>query len=271
MRKIKKTQRGGMCFGSACKWLTRRFRNRNPARIPKPVFPEFEKPTLYNEPPGLEFYGEMRNYLTKLIELKSTPIELQEGCQDVKRFIEMTDADYDTLRILNEVPFLNKSDINAIEAVEMVEELILLLNAIIEENNQNEPDVFFIGYTWAPQVLAKLRAKNLAATEAAVPGGLEALIPGGPGPASIVGEFLGGPKITNTQKGTFRRKRHGMNVKGQLAKLKEVGTSAPGSGVGEGTKILGMNPRIYNGKNHNILLRNYKLHLAANNRNNLRN
>ena len=97
-------------------------------------------------------------------------------------------------------------------------------------------------------------------------GGFEAIVPGGPGPAGLVSEFVGGPEITNVRKNqTLRRRRH-ITAEEQLRRLKEVGVSDHGSGVGNGTKILGLNFSALKRGNRNFFVRNWKLHLNKNER-----
>ena len=140
------------------------------------------------------------------------------------------------------------------------------MEEIIHEGEQEEPDIFFIGYNWTPQVLSKLRARNLASVKASSRGGFEAIVPGGPGPAGLVSEFVGGPQKTNTRKNQTLRRRHSITAEEQLRLLKEVGTSEHGSGVGQGVKILGFNFSGMKRGNRNFFVRNYKLHLNKNER-----
>jgi len=252
-RKTKRNNQKGGCIGAACRRITNKVRNMI---IPKPDFPEYEKPTLYNKPPGLEFYNKMVEYLSR-IERRNKDEEMQEACQKVIKFILLTDASSDIINILKR--FLsNPSRTLIIELREFLQE-------IIDESQQEEQDIFFIGYKWTPQVLAKLRARNLASVKASLRGGYEAFVPGGPGPAGLVSEFGGGPQETSSRNLTLRgTRRHSITAEQQLERLKEVGTSEHGSGVGDGTKIIGINlPAIKKGK-ENFFVRNWKLHLNKN-------
>jgi len=249
-------QRGGMnCVRGVCKRFTNKVRNMI---IPKPEFPEYEKPTLDNKPPGLEFYDKMVEYLRR-IERRNKDDEMQEASQKVIAFILLTDTSSDIVNILKRISS-NPPKALIIELREFLEE-------IIHEGEQEEQDIFFIGYKWTPQVLAKLRARNLASVKASSRDGFEAIVPGGEGPAGLVSEFLGGPQITNVKKNqTLRRRRHSITAEEQLRRLKEVGTSEHGSGVGAGVKILGFNfPGMKRG-NNNFFVRNYKIHLNKNER-----
>lgn len=249
-------QRGGMnCVRGVCKRFTNKVRNMI---IPKPEFPEYEKPTLDNKPPGLEFYNKMVEYLSR-IERRNKEEEMEEACQKVIAFILLTDTSSDIVNILKRISS-NPPKALIIELREFLEE-------IIHEGEQEEQDIFFIGEKWTQQVLAKLRGRNLASVKASSRNGFEAIVPGGAGPAGLVSEFLGGPQITNVKKNqTLRRRRHSITAEEQLRRLKEVGTSEHGSGVGDGTKIIGINlPAIKRG-NRNFFVRNWKLHLNKNER-----
>jgi len=227
--KTRRQQRGGMnCVRGLCKRITNKVRSF----LPKPEFPAYEKPTLDNEPPGLEFYDKMVEYLSR-IEGRNKEEEMEEACQKVIAFILLTDASSDIVNILKRISS------NPPKA--LIIELRDFLQEIIDESQQEEQDIFFIGDKWTPQVLAKLRARNLASVKASSRGGFEAIVPGGPGPAGIVSEFVGGPQITNVRKNQTLRKRHSITAEEQLRRLKEVGTSEHGSGVGNGTKIIGLN------------------------------
>jgi hypothetical protein len=226
--------------------------------IPKPEFPAYEKPTLDNKPPGLEFYDKMVEYLSR-IERRNKEEEMQEACQKVIAFILLTDTSTDIVNILKRISS-NPPKALIIELREFLEE-------IIHENEQEEQEIFFIGYKWTPQVLAKYRARNLASVKVSSRGGFEAIVPGGAGPAGLVSEFIGGPQITNVKKNqTLRRRRHSITAEEQLKRLKEVGTSEHGSGVGQGIKVLGYNFRAMKRGNNNFFVRNYKIHLNKNER-----
>jgi hypothetical protein len=253
-RRVK--QRGGMnCTRGGCKRLTNRVKS---FFYPKPEFPEYEKPTLYNEPPGIEFYDKMVEYLSR-IERRNKEEEMEEACQKVIAFILLTDAGSDIINILKRF--------SSNPPRTLIIELREFLQEIIDESQQEEQDIFFIGYKWTPQVLAKLRARNLASVKASSRGGYEAIVPGGPGPAGIVSEFGGGPQETSSRNLTLRgTRKHSITAEQQLRRLKEVGTSEHGSGVGDGTKIIGINlPAIKKGK-ENFFVRNWKLHLNKNER-----
>jgi len=72
-------QRGGMnCVRGLCK----RFTNKMRSFLPKPEFPAYEKPTLDNRPPGIEFYDILKEYLQKF-KLRS-PKEIQKACIKLK-------------------------------------------------------------------------------------------------------------------------------------------------------------------------------------------
>ena len=252
--KTRRQQRGGMnCVRGLCKRIT----NKVKSFLPKPEFPEYEKPTLDNEPPGLEFYDKMVEYLSR-IEGRNKEEEMEEASQKVIAFILLTDASSDIVNILKRISS------NPPKA--LIIELREFLQEIIDESQQEEQDIFFIGDKWTPQVLAKLRARNLASVKASSRGGFEAIVPGGPGPAGIVSEFVGGPQITNVRKNQTLRKRHSITAEEQLRRLKEVGTSEHGSGVGNGTKILGLNFSAIKRGNRNFFVRNWKLHLNKNER-----
>jgi len=252
--KTRRQQRGGMnCVRGLCKRITNKVRSF----LPKPEFPAYDKPTLDNEPPGLEFYDKMVEYLSR-IERRNKEEEMEEASQKVIAFILLTDASSDIVNILKRISS------NPPKA--LIIELRDFLQEIIDESQQEEQDIFFIGYKWTPQVLAKLRARNLASVKASSRGGFEAIVPGGPGPAGIVSEFVGGPQITNVRKNQTLRKRHSITAEEQLRRLKEVGTSEHGSGVGEGTKTLGFNFSALKRGNRNFFVRNWKLHLNKNER-----
>ena len=247
-------QRGGMnCVRGLCKRITNKLRSF----LPKLEFPEYEKPTLDNEPPGLEFYDKMVEYLSR-IEGRNKEEEMEEACQKVIKFILLTDASSDIINILKRISS-NPPKVLIIELREFLQE-------IIDESQQEEQDIFFIGDKWTSQVLAKLRARNLASVKASSRGGFEAIVPGGPGPAGLVSEFLGGPEITNVRKNQTLRRRHSITAEEQLRRLKEVGASDHGSGVGNGTKILGLNFSALKRGNRNFFVRNWKLHLNKNER-----
>jgi len=252
----RKDQKGG-CIGAACRRMTNKVRNMI---IPKPEFPEYEKPTLDNKPPGLEFYDKMVEYLRR-IERRNKEEEMQEASQKVIAFILLTDTSSDIVNILKRISS-NPPKALIIELREFLEE-------IIHENEQEEQDIFFIGKIWTSQVLAKLRARMLVPAMTATRGGIEGILPegAGTGAAAEVAEYLGGPKITNVKKDeTLRRRRHSITAEEQLRRLKEVGTSEHGSGVGDGTKILGLNFSALKRGNRNFFVRNYKLHLNKNER-----
>jgi hypothetical protein len=164
----RKYQKGG-CIGAACRRMTNKVRNMI---IPKPEFPAYEKPTLDNKPPGLEFYDKMVEYLRR-IERRNKEEEMQEACQKVIAFILLTDTSTDIVNILKRISS-NPPKALIIELRDFLEE-------IIHENEQEEQEIFFIGYKWTPQVLAKLRGRMLVPAMTATRGGIEGILPEGAG------------------------------------------------------------------------------------------
>ena len=103
-RRLKQKQRGGMnCIRGGCKRLTNKVKS---FFYPKPTFPAYEKPTLHNKPPGIEFYFTLKNYF-KQFKFRS-PKDIQEACINIRRFIESTDASIEVMDDLGAIPFLNK-------------------------------------------------------------------------------------------------------------------------------------------------------------------
>ena len=242
-RRLRK-QRGGMnCVRGMCK----RFTNKVKSYLPIPEFPAYEKPTLDNEPPGVEFYEKLSEYVTK-VNFLGKPSAMIEAFGKIKRFIESTDADSDILDELKKT----QSTIDAMNDVSdkaeiIFRDLMVLLEIIIDENSGNpNQEIYFIGYEWTPQTKAKLYARSgLASAMSATAGNLGEIIPGGTGPESILAEYLGGRQRTNYVKGTTRRRRHSVTAKNQIDNLKRIGTSLPGESVGKGQYIWGPNGIIY--------------------------
>ena len=237
-------QRGGMnCVRGICKRIT----NKVKSYLPIPEFPAYEKPTLDNEPPGVEFYEKLSEYVTK-VNFLGKPSAMIEAFGKIKRFIESTDADSDILDELKKT----QSTIDAMNDVSdkaeiIFRDLMVLLEIIIDENSGNpNQQIYFIGYEWTPQTKAKLYARSgLASAMSATAGNLGEIIPGGTGPESILAEYLGGRQRTNYVKGTTRRRRHSVTAKNQIDNLKRIGTSLPGESVGKGQYIWGPNGIIY--------------------------
>ena len=237
-------QRGGMnCVRGICKRIT----NKVKSYLPIPEFPAYEKPTLDNEPPGVEFYEKLSEYVTK-VNFLGKPSAMIEAFGKIKRFIESTDADSDILDELKKT----QSTIDAMNDVSdkaeiIFRDLMVLLEIIIDENSGNpNQEIYFIGYEWTPQTKAKLYARSgLASAMSATAGNLGEIIPGGTGPESILAEYLGGRQRTNYVKGTTRRRRHSVTAKNQIDNLKRIGTSLPGESVGKGQYIWGPNGIIY--------------------------
>jgi hypothetical protein len=247
--KTRRQQRGGMnCIRGICKRIT----NKVKSYLPIPEFPAYEKPTLDNEPPGVEFYEKLSEYITQ-VNFIQRPSAMIEAFGKIKRFIESTDADPD---ILNELK-KTQSTINAInDASEKAEiifrDLMVLLEIIIDENNGNpNQEIYFIGYEWTPQIKAKLYARSgLASAMIATGGNLGKIVPGGPGPEQVFAEYLGGRQRTNNVKGTTRRRRHSVTAKNQIDNLKRIGTAKPGESVGKGRYMFGPNGIIQNSVIH---------------------
>ena len=237
-------QRGGMnCVRGICKRIT----NKVKSYLPIPEFPAYEKPTLDNEPPGVEFYEKLSEFVTK-VNFLGKPSAMIEAFGKIKRFIESTDADSDILDELKKT----QSTIDAMnepsdKAEIIFRDLMVLLEIIIDENSGNpNQQIYFIGYEWTPQTKAKLYARSgLASAMSATAGNLGEIIPGGTGPESILAEYLGGRQRTNYVKGTTRRRRHSVTAKNQIDNLKRIGTSLPGESVGKGQYIWGPNGIIY--------------------------
>ena len=113
-RRLKQKQRGGMnCIRGVCKRLTNKVKS---FFYPKPTFPAYEKPTLYNKPPGKEFYFTLENYF-KQFELRS-PKDIQEACINIRRFIESTNASEQVIEDLGQIPFLEREDLTQAQAKE---------------------------------------------------------------------------------------------------------------------------------------------------------
>jgi len=239
-------QRGGMnCVRGMCKRITNKVRSF----LPKPEFPAYDKPTLDNRPPGIEFYDILLEYLQKF-KLRS-PKEIQEASNKIKRFIESTNPTDDILNDLGEIPFLNRENPTKEQADEIFQQMELLLEMIVTLSENDPQEIYFIGDEWAPQIKAKLLARSgLASAMIATGGNLGKIIPGGNGPESVLGELLGGRQKTNNTIGIRRRRRHSVTVKNQIANLKRIGTSFPGESVGEGRLMYTPNGIIQNSKIH---------------------
>lgn len=239
-------QRGGMnCVRGMCKRITNKVRSF----LPKPEFPAYNKPTLDNQPPGIEFYDILLEYLQKF-KLRS-PKEIQEASNKIKRFIESTNPTDDILNDLGEIPFLNRENPTKEQADEIFQQMELLLEMIVTLSENDPQEIYFIGDEWAPQIKAKLLARSgLASAMIATGGNLGKIIPGGNGPESVLGELLGGRQKTNNTIGIRRRRRHSVTVKNQIANLKRIGTSFPGESVGEGRLMYTPNGIIQNSKIH---------------------
>lgn len=239
-------QRGGMnCVRGMCKRITNKVRSF----LPKPEFPAYNKPTLDNQPPGIEFYDILLEYLQKF-KLRS-PKEIQEASNKIKRFIESTNPTDDILNDLGEIPFLNRENPTKEQADEIFQQMELLLEMIVTSSENDPQEMYFIGDEWAPQIKAKLLARSgLASAMIATGGNLGKIIPGGNGPESVLGELLGGRQKTNNTIGIRRRRRHSVTVKNQIANLKRIGTSLPGESVGEGRLMYRPNGIIQNSEIH---------------------
>ena len=239
-------QRGGMnCVRGLCK----RFTNKMRSFLPKPEFPAYDKPTLDNQPPGIEFYDILMEYLQKF-KLRS-PKEIQEACNKIKRFIESTNPTDDILNDLGEIPFLNRENPTKEQADEIFQQMELLLEMIITSPENDPQEMYFIGDEWAPQIKAKLYARSgLASAMTATGRNLGKIIPGGNGPESMLGELLGGRQKTNNTIGIRRRKRHSVTAKNQINNLKRIGTSFPGESVGKGRLMYRPNGIIQNSEIH---------------------
>ena len=239
-------QRGGMnCFRGLCRRIT----NKVKSFLPKPEFPAYDKPTLDNQPPGIEFYDKLMEYLQKF-KLRS-PKEIQEACNKIKRFIESTNPTDDILNDLGEIPFLNRENLTKEQANEIFQQMELLLEMIITSPENDPQEMYFIGEEWGPQTMAKLYASSgLASAMTATGGNLGKIIPGGNGPESILGELLGGRQKTNNTIGIRRRRRHSVTAKNQINNLKRIGTSLPGESVGEGRLMYRPNGIIQNSVIH---------------------
>jgi len=239
-------QRGGMnCVRGMCKRITNKVRSF----LPKPEFPAYDKPTLDNRPPGIEFYDILLEYLQKF-KLRS-PKEIQEASNKIKRFIESTNPTDDILNDLGEIPFLNRENPTKEQANEIFQQMELLLEMIVTSSENDPQEMYFIGDEWAPQIKAKLLARSgLASAMIATGGNLGKIIPGGNGPESVLGELLGGRQKTNNTIGIRRRRRHSVTAKNQINNLKRIGTSLPGESVGEGRLMYRPNGIIQNSEIH---------------------
>ena len=239
--KTRRQQRGGMnCVRGICRRITNKVRSF----LPKPEFPDYEKPTLDNQPPGIEFYDILWEYLQKF-KLRS-PKEIQEACNKIKRFIESTNPTDDILNDLGEILFLNRENPTKEQADEIFQQMETLLAMIVtssENASENHPqEMYFIGDEWAPQIKAKLYARSgLASAMIATGGNLGEIIPGGPGTEGVLAGYLGGRERTNNVVGTTRRRRHSVTAKNQINNLKRIGTSLPGESVGEGRLMYRQN------------------------------
>ena len=242
-RRLRK-QRGGMnCVRGICKRIT----NKVKSYLPIPEFPAYEKPTLDNEPPGVEFYEKLSEYVTK-VNFLQRPLAMIDAFEKIKRFIESTDADSDILDELKKTQSTIDAMNEPFDKAEIIfRDLMVLLEIIIDENSGNpNQQIYFIGYEWTPQTKAKLYARSgLASAMSATAGNLGEIIPGGAGPESILAEYLGGRQRTNYVKDTTRRRRHSVTAKNQIDNLKRIGTSLPGESVGKGHYIWGPNGIIY--------------------------
>ena len=225
-------QRGGMnCVRGLCKRITNKVRSF----LPKPEFPAYEKPSLDNQPPGIEFYTTLLEYLEKFKTRSSK--DIQEACINIQRFIESTDASHDIIEDLGKIPYLNVENPNQQQADEIFEQMKLILEIILESSENDPQEIYFIGDKWSVQEKARIRGRMLVPAMTSTRGGLENFLPqgAGPGPAGILGEMLGGTQITSYVKGpnpNLRKRRHSISAEHQLAALKAVGTAIPGSNVG---------------------------------------
>jgi hypothetical protein len=219
------------CVRGVCK----RFTNKVKSYLPKPEFPAYEKPTLDNEPPGIEFYTTLLEYLEKF-KLRS-PKDIQEACINIRRFIESTDASHDIIEDLDKIPYLNMENPNQQQADEALEQMQLILGIILEVSENDPQEIYFIGDKWSDQEKARIRGRMLVPAMTATRGGIENLLPqgSGPGPAGLVGEFLGGPQLTSYKKGdsNLRMRRHSITSEHQKAALEAVATAVPGTQVGQ--------------------------------------
>ena len=229
-RRLKKRpvkQRGGCTRGSCTARVKSFF-------YPKPSFPAYEKATLYNKPPGIKFYDELSLYFKKFNS--RSPKDIQEACNNIRKFIESTDVTRDILGDLGEIPFLNKENPTEQNANEMYTLMEALLENIIMSSHQDNQDSYFIGYDWSSQEKARIRGRMFMPAMSATRDGIEGILPdgSGPGPAGIVGQFLGGPNATNYVKGrrNLPRRRHSLATKNQQAALHAVATAVPGTNVG---------------------------------------
>ena len=243
-------QRGGM---NCVRGLCRRITNKVKSFLPKPEFPAYDKPTLDNQPPGIEFYDILWEYLQKF-KLRS-PKDIQEACNKIKRFIESTNPTDDILNDLGEIPFLNRENLTKEQSDEIFQQMQTLLAMIVtssENASENDPqEMYFIGDEWAPQIKAKLYARSgLASAMTATGGNLGKIIPGGNGPEGVLAGYLGGRERTNNVVGTTRRRRHSVTAKKQINNLKRIGTSFPGESVGEGRLMYRPNGIIQNSEIH---------------------
>ena len=239
-------QRGGMnCVRGMCKRITNKIRSL----LPKPEFPAYNKPTLDNQPPDINFYFTLSDYFQKF--KTRSPKDIQEAANKIRRFIESTNPSEDILDDLGAIPFLNRENLTQVEGDEIFQQMELLLEMITTSFENDPQEMYFIGDEWAPQIRAKLLARSgLASAMIATGGNLGKIIPGGNGPESVLGELLGGRQKTNNTIGIRRRRRHSVTVKNQIANLKRIGTSFPGESVGEGRLMYRPNGIIQNSEIH---------------------
>ena len=232
-RRLRK-QRGGMnCIGRFCRRLR-----------PTLSFPAYDPPTLDNNPPGIEFYEKLYEYI-KSVYASQKPSAMIDAFEKIKKLIESTNADTVILSELqNTQKSIEETNDSHEKAAIIFTDLSVLLEIIIDENNSDEQEIYFIGDEWAAQTIAKIYARSgLASAMTATGGNLGKIIPGGNGPEGILGEYLGGRQRTNYVRGTTRRRKHSLTAKNQLANLKRIGTSNPGSTVGQGNVIYEENSK----------------------------
>lgn len=232
-RRLKKRplkHRGG-CTRGKCNEFTTKVKS---FFYPKPSFPAYEKATLYNKPPGIEFYDELSLYFKKF--KSRSPKDIQEACNNIRKFIQSTDASSDVLQDLGEIPFLNKENPTKEHANEMYVLMEALLENIIWGSHQDEQESYFIGYDWSLQEKARIRGRMFMPAMSATRHGIEGILPEGVGTGapSIIGRFLGAPNTTSYVKGrnNLLRRRHTLDTKNQQAALHAVATAVPGTNVG---------------------------------------
>jgi hypothetical protein len=245
-RRLKKRplkHRGG-CTRGKCNEFTTKVKS---FFYPKPSFPAYEKATLYNKPPGIEFYYELSLYLEKF--KSRSPKDIQEACNNIRKFIQSTDASSDVLQDLGEIPFLNKENPTKEHANEMYVLMEALLENIIWGSHQDEQESYFIGYEWSPQEKARIRARMLLPAMSATRHGIEGILPegSGPGPASTIARLLGAANTTSYVKGTNIMRTHTLAEENQIAALHAVATAVPGSSVGTEHHFIDT-PQLPNGK-----------------------